>query len=61
MSSWSPGWRRAFKRGKDLSRVRANAVHFVPGARTSWHSHGLGQTLCERAGFQHFAEPLDSR
>jgi quercetin dioxygenase-like cupin family protein len=21
------------------------AVHFAPGARTAWHSHGLGQTL----------------
>ncbi|MCX4785144.1 MULTISPECIES: cupin domain-containing protein [unclassified Streptomyces] len=25
-------------------RARANAVHFAPGARTAWHSHGLGQT-----------------
>nr|WTB12182.1 cupin domain-containing protein [Streptomyces antimycoticus] len=22
-----------------------NAVHFAPGARTAWHSHGIGQTL----------------
>lgn len=27
------------------SRVQANLVHFMPGARTAWHSHPLGQTL----------------
>jgi len=26
-------------------RVRANNVHFTPGARTAWHSHPLGQTI----------------
>jgi quercetin dioxygenase-like cupin family protein len=31
--------------GVDPSRVRVNAVHFSPGARTAWHSHALGQTL----------------
>src|SRR3954451_9032344 len=25
--------------------ARANMVRFAPGARTAWHSHGLGQTL----------------
>ncbi|SEP06954.1 Cupin domain-containing protein [Actinacidiphila rubida] len=25
--------------------MRANAVRFAPGARTAWHSHGLGRTL----------------
>jgi quercetin dioxygenase-like cupin family protein len=31
---------------RDLrSRMRVNAVRFSPGARTAWHSHGLGQTL----------------
>ena len=25
--------------------MRANTVRFAPGARTAWHSHGLGQTL----------------
>ncbi|MGW7382741.1 (R)-mandelonitrile lyase [Streptomyces sp. NPDC054794] len=33
-------------RGEDPSRLRANMVRFAPGARTAWHSHGLGQTLC---------------
>ncbi|MEV4640663.1 cupin domain-containing protein [Actinoplanes sp. NPDC049548] len=40
------------------SRVRANLVHFMPGARTHWHRHPLGQTvfvtegvgLCQRRG-----------
>jgi quercetin dioxygenase-like cupin family protein len=40
------------------ARVRANLVHFTPGARTAWHTHPLGQTiyvtegvgLCQRRG-----------
>ncbi|MGW4471115.1 (R)-mandelonitrile lyase [Nonomuraea sp. NPDC004354] len=32
-------------RGHDASAMRANAVHFTPGARTAWHSHGRGQAL----------------
>jgi quercetin dioxygenase-like cupin family protein len=32
-------------RGEEPSRMRANTVRFAPGARTAWHSHGLGQTL----------------
>ena len=27
------------------SRMRLNAVHFAPCARTAWHSHAVGQTL----------------
>lgn len=27
------------------SRVVANLVHFMPGARTAWHRHPLGQSL----------------
>jgi quercetin dioxygenase-like cupin family protein len=27
------------------SRVTANLVHFMPGARTAWHRHPLGQSL----------------
>ena len=27
------------------SRVTANLVHFMPGARTHWHRHPLGQTV----------------
>ncbi|ORM36706.1 cupin domain-containing protein [Williamsia sp. 1135] len=40
------------------SRVSANLVHFMPGARTHWHRHALGQSvfvtegvgLCQRRG-----------
>ena len=32
-------------RGELPSRIQVAAVHFTPGARTAWHSHGLGQTL----------------
>ena len=27
------------------SRVTANLVHFMPGARTAWHRHPMGQTV----------------
>src|SRR6202041_2165806 len=39
--------------GEEPSRVRVNAVHFMPGARTAWHSHAVGQTLyvTEGVGF----------
>jgi quercetin dioxygenase-like cupin family protein len=32
-------------RGEEPARIQVVAVHFTPGARTAWHSHGLGQTL----------------
>ena len=40
------------------SRMTANLVHFMPGARTHWHRHPLSQTvfvtegvgLCQRRG-----------
>jgi quercetin dioxygenase-like cupin family protein len=32
-------------RGQEPSRLQVSAVRFIPGARTAWHSHGLGQTL----------------
>lgn len=40
------------------SRLNAAVVHFTPGARTTWHTHPLGQTihvtegvgLCQRDG-----------
>jgi quercetin dioxygenase-like cupin family protein len=41
-------------------RLAAASVHFAPGARTSWHTHPLGQTIfvlegvgrCQRRGGQ---------
>lgn len=46
-AEWFTGdaWADVIHRGEEPSQVRANAVHFSPGARTAWHSHGLGQTL----------------
>lgn len=46
-SEWFTGdvWLDPIVRGEEPSRVRVNAVHFTPGARTAWHSHALGQTL----------------
>ncbi|MEU6609774.1 cupin domain-containing protein [Streptomyces shenzhenensis] len=38
-------WADVVHRGEEPSKMRANAVHFAPGARTAWHSHGIGQTL----------------
>jgi quercetin dioxygenase-like cupin family protein len=38
-------WVDPIAAGVEPSRVRVNAVHFAPGARTAWHSHALGQTL----------------
>ena len=28
------------------SRLSASSVHFTPGARTAWHTHPNGQTIC---------------
>ena len=32
------------------ARVRSGIVRFEPGARTHWHTHPLGQTLCVVSG-----------
>ena len=32
------------------SRIGAAVVHFAPGARTTWHTHPLGQTLIVTSG-----------
>ncbi|MET7331239.1 cupin domain-containing protein [Nonomuraea sp. NPDC005650] len=46
-AEWFTGdaWADVIYRGEEPSRARANLVKFAPGARTAWHSHGLGQTL----------------
>ncbi|MDT0467737.1 (R)-mandelonitrile lyase [Streptomyces gibsoniae] len=46
--AWFTGdaWADVIHRGEDPLRARANMVRFAPGARTAWHSHGLGQVLC---------------
>jgi quercetin dioxygenase-like cupin family protein len=38
-------WFDVIVRGEEPSRMRANSVHFTPGARTAWHRHAVGQTL----------------
>lgn len=38
-------WFDLIVKGDAPSRLRMNAVHFTPGARTAWHSHAVGQTL----------------
>jgi quercetin dioxygenase-like cupin family protein len=32
------------------SRLAAASVHFTPGARTAWHTHPFGQTICVTEG-----------
>jgi len=34
----------------DGSRLSASSVHFTPGARTAWHTHPNGQTICVTEG-----------
>lgn len=38
-------WFDPIAQPREPSRVRVIAVRFLPGARTAWHSHALGQTL----------------
>jgi len=38
-------WIDSIAQGQEPSRIRVNAVHFTPAARTAWHSHAVGQTL----------------
>lgn len=38
-------WFDVIAKGEEPSRLRVNAVHFAPRARTAWHAHALGQTL----------------
>ena len=44
------------------SRVSANLVHFMPGARTHWHRHPLSQTVFVTEGVglcQHRGGPVE--
>ena len=43
------------------ARIRSGIVRFEPGARTHWHTHPLGQTLCVVSGIgrvQTFGGPV---
>lgn len=41
-------------RPTEPARVAANKVTFLPGARTNWHTHPLGQTLYVLSGVGRF-------
>jgi quercetin dioxygenase-like cupin family protein len=43
-------WLDVIARGEEPSRIRVNNVRFAPCARTNWHRHSLGQTLCVTEG-----------
>jgi quercetin dioxygenase-like cupin family protein len=43
-------WVDVIARTKEPSRMRVNTVRFSPGARTAWHAHAVGQTLCVTDG-----------
>lgn len=38
-------WQDPLFKAEEPGRVQANLVTFVPGARTNWHTHPLGQIL----------------
>lgn len=43
-------WQEPVIEAPDPARVRALRVTFLPGARTAWHTHPLGQTLYVLSG-----------
>jgi quercetin dioxygenase-like cupin family protein len=54
-------WIDAVARGHGPSPLTIGLVHFMPGARTAWHSHSIGQTVHVTEGegrIQSRGEPL---
>ena len=51
-SDWFTGtvWQDPIIDAPEPARVRGIRVTFLPGARTNWHTHPLGQTLYVLAG-----------
>ena len=51
-SEWFTGevWIDVVASAPEPSHLNVIAVHFLPGARTAWHSHRLGQTLVVTEG-----------
>lgn len=43
-------WREQIVAAPEPARVRAGFARFEPRARTAWHTHPLGQTLCILSG-----------
>jgi quercetin dioxygenase-like cupin family protein len=51
-ADWFTGtvWQDPIIEAPEPARVRSAFVRFEPGARTNWHTHPLGQTLCIVSG-----------
>jgi quercetin dioxygenase-like cupin family protein len=51
-ADWFTGvaWQDPIIEAPEPARLRALFVHFEPAARTHWHTHPLGQTLCITSG-----------
>jgi quercetin dioxygenase-like cupin family protein len=51
-AEWFTGdvWIDAIAQARGPSPMSIGSVHFAPGARTAWHSHSIGQTLCVTEG-----------
>jgi quercetin dioxygenase-like cupin family protein len=51
-AEWFTGavWQDPIIEAPAPARVRSAFVRFEPGARTNWHTHPLGQTLCITSG-----------
>jgi len=43
-------WREQIVAAPEPAKVRAGFARFEPRARTAWHTHPLGQTLCILSG-----------
>ena len=43
-------WYDPIAGGAQWTRMRVSTVWFAPGARTAWHAHPRGQTLCVTEG-----------
>ena len=43
-------WQEPIIEAPAPAHVRSGFVRFEPGARTAWHTHPLGQTLCVMSG-----------
>ena len=64
-AEWFTGMVRIYPlfQAPDPALVSGAAVTFVPGARTAWHTHPLGQTLVVTAGcgrVQRWGGPIEA-